>query len=74
MSAEPANPILAFLAQMDEKLEHLAIGIGEITRRVSSVEAKVVLLQANFAAQAERIDEIKRRLERIESQLDKVNA
>jgi hypothetical protein len=73
VSAEPDNLILVYLRRMDEKLDRLADGVGDIGRRVTSLETKVALLHGDFAAQSERIDRIELRLERIERRLDIVH-
>jgi hypothetical protein len=73
VSGEPDNLILVYLRRMDGKLDRLADGVGDIGRRVTSLETKVALLHGDFAAQSERIDRIELRLERIERRLDIVH-
>jgi outer membrane murein-binding lipoprotein Lpp len=74
MSGEPDNVILVYLRRMDEKLDRLASAVGDLGRRVTSLETKVVLLHGDFAAQSERIDRIDIRLDRIERRLEIVPA
>jgi outer membrane murein-binding lipoprotein Lpp len=74
MSNEPDNLILVCLRRMDEKLDRLASAVGDLGRRVTSLETKVVLLHGDFAAQSERIDRIEVRLDRIERRLEIVPA
>jgi len=74
VSSETENLILVYLRQIDEKVDRLAVGLAELSQRVSSLETKVVLLQGDFAAQSERIDRIEFRLDRIERRLDVVPA
>jgi hypothetical protein len=74
VSSETENLILVYLRRIDEKVDGLAVGLAELSRRVSSLETKVALLHGDFAAQWERIDRIEFRLDRIERRLDVVPA
>ena len=74
MSDAPDNLILVYLRRMDEKLDRLTSAVGDLGRRVTSLETKVVLLHGDFAAQSQRIDRIEIRLDRIERRLEIVPA
>jgi outer membrane murein-binding lipoprotein Lpp len=74
MSDGPDNLIRVYLRRMDEKLDRLTSAVGDLGRRVTSLETKVVLLHGDFAAQSERIDRIEIRLDRIERRLEIVPA
>jgi hypothetical protein len=74
MSDEPDSLILVYLRKMDDKLDRLASAIGDLGRRATSLETKVVLLHGDFVAQSERIDRMELRLDRIERRLDIVPA
>ena len=74
MSDQPDNLILVYLRRIDDKIDRLAAGQADLSRRVTSLETKVALLHGDFAAQSERIDRIEIRLDRIERRLDIVTA
>ncbi|MEA2741548.1 MAG: hypothetical protein QOH05_4855 [Acetobacteraceae bacterium] len=74
VSDRPDNLVLTYLRRMDEKLDRIASSVADLGRRVTSLEAKVVLLHGDFAAQSERIDRIEVRLDRIERRLEIVPA
>ena len=74
MSDDPENLTLIFLRRLDQRMERMEIQLGDIARRVTSLEAKVVLLHGDFAAQSERLDRIEVRLDRIERRMDIVTA
>jgi hypothetical protein len=73
------NPgVLDFLREqfgrVNGKLDNLAAGQLDLSRRVSSLEAQVAGLHGDFANQSMRIDRIEIRLDRIERRLDIVPA
>ena len=70
MSDGPDNLILVYLRRIDEKIDRLTSVVGDLGRRVTSLESKVTLLHADFAGQSERIDRIEMRLDGIERRLD----
>ncbi|PPQ38311.1 hypothetical protein [Rhodopila globiformis] len=70
MSDGPDNLILVYLRRIDEKVDRLTSVVGDLGRRVTSLETKVTLLHGDFASQSERIDRIDLRLGRIERRLD----
>lgn len=72
MGGESDNLILVYLRRVHEKLDRLALAVGDLGRCVTSLETKVVLLHGDFAAQSERIDRIEVRLDRIERRLEVV--
>jgi hypothetical protein len=74
MTDEPDSLVVVYLRRIDEKVDRLAAGQLDLSRRVTSLENKVALLHGDFAAQSERIDRIEMRLERIERRLDIVIA
>lgn len=74
MSGEPDGLVLVCLRRIDEKVDRLAAGQLDLSRRVTSLESKVALLHGDFAAQSERIDRIEMRIDRIERRLDIVIA
>ena len=74
MSEGPDNLILVYLRRIDEKIDRLEVGQADLSRRVTSLEAKVALLHGDFAGQSERIDRIEQRLDRIERRLDIIPA
>ena len=72
MSDQPDSLVLVYLRRLDEKMDRLAANVGDLSRRVTSLESKIVLLHGDFASQSERIDRIELRLERMERRLDLV--
>lgn len=72
MSDQADSLVLVYLRRLDEKMDRLAANVGDLSRRVTSLESKIVLLHGDFASQSERIDRIELRLERMERRLDLV--
>jgi len=72
MSDEPDNIVLVHLRRIESKLDKQTEDIGDLKRRVTSLEAGVSLLHGDFAGQSIRIDRIEQRLERIGRRLDLV--
>ncbi len=64
------NLILALLRRVDEKLDRLGEDMGDVKRRLTSLENQVATLHGDFAGQSVRIDRIENRLERIERRLE----
>lgn len=74
MSDQPDTLMLVLLRHIDVKLDRLIDDMGDIKRRMTSLEASVALLHGDFAGQSVRIDRIEGRLDRIERRLDLVDA
>ena len=74
MSGQPDNLMLVYLRRLDGKMDRLSEDVADVKRRVTSLEAKVVLLHGDFATQSERLDRIEVRLDRIERRLDLAEA
>ena len=79
MTNGPENIVLVQLRRLDEKLDRILVDLGDIKRRMTSVEQQVAFLQqqtgllhGDFAGQSARIDRVEQRLERIERRLDLV--
>ena len=70
MSDEPDSLVLRMLRRLDEKMDCLIDDVGDLKRRVTSLEQLVALLHTDVAGQSSRIDRIETRLERIERRLD----
>ncbi len=62
------------LRHLDAKTDRIIDDLGDIKRRLTSLEAAQALLHGNFAGQSARIDRTESRLERIEQRLDLVPA
>ena len=77
MSGIPGGDVLDFLreqfARVNTKLDNLASGQLDLSRRVSSLEAQVALVHGDFANQSMRIDRIELKLDRIERRLELVD-
>ena len=74
MTDETANLILELLRRLDVKVDRLTDAVGDLQRRVSSIELSVAQLHGDFAGQSVRIDKIEARLLRIERRLEIVPA
>jgi hypothetical protein len=70
MPDEPDHLVLRMLRQMDTKLDRIVEDVGDLKRRMTSIEGQVSLLHGDFANQSIRIDRIEGRLDRIERRLD----
>ena len=77
MSDNPNGVVLDFLREqfgrVHTKLDNLAEGQLDLSRRVSSLEAQTALLHGDFANQSIRMDRFDQRLDRIERRLDLVD-
>ena len=74
MIDQPDNIVLAFLRQIDAKLDRLGADMQDIKGRLTSLEQQVALLHGDFARQSSRIDRIGFRLHRIEPRPELVPA
>ena len=77
MSGIPGGDVLDFLrdqfSRVNTKLDNLASGQLDLSRRVSSLDAQVALVHGDFANQSMRIDRIELKLDRIERRLELVD-
>jgi len=51
---------------MDDKLDRLLDRVGELTTRMSSLEALVAHIHGDMAAQSVRLDQLSNRIEKVE--------
>ena len=66
MNDEPINQVLGRLHRMDDKLDRLLDRVGELTTRMSSLEALVAHIHGDMAAQSVRLDQLSNRIEKVE--------
>lgn len=66
MADDPDNMVLRYLRRIDEKLDRLSDDVGDLKRRMTSVEEAI-------AGQSRRFDRIEDRLTRIERRVDLVS-
>lgn len=59
-------------AHVHTKLDNLAAGQMDVSRRVTSLEGQVALVHGDFANQPIRLDRIEQRLDRMDRRLDLV--
>ena len=50
MSEGPDNLIPVYLRRIDNKVDQLGTGVADLSKRVTSLESKVALLQGDFMA------------------------
>jgi hypothetical protein len=54
MADEPENVTLVYLRRLDQKMDRLTEDMGEVKRRLTSLETSVALLHGDFAGQSGR--------------------
>jgi hypothetical protein len=76
MADDPENLILLFLGRLDSKVDAMALDIGDVKQRLTTLEIGVANLAAteasHYANLAVRVDRIEARMARIEKRLDLV--
>ncbi len=76
MAGEPEQLMLVYLRRLDAKVDAMALDIGDIKQRLTTLEIGVANLAAteasHYANLASRVDRVETRLARIEKRLDLV--
>jgi hypothetical protein len=76
MADDPENLILVFLRRLDSNVDAMALDIGDVKQRLTTLEIGVANLAAteasHYAKLAMRVDRIEARMARIEKRLDLV--
>ncbi len=70
MTDEPDSLVLRILRGVDMKLDRIIDDVGDLKRRMTSVEGQVSLLHGDFANQSLRLDRMDGRLDRIGRRLE----
>lgn len=74
MTDQPDNLVLSLLRDMRAGQQRMEGKLDELVRRVSSVETNLAQVHVDLAAHAARMDRMDSRLDRIEKQLNLVDA
>jgi len=74
MSDQPENLMLVYLRRLDTKMDRLIEDMGDLKRRMTTVEVQVGTQAAtensHYASVMLRLDRVEDRLDRIERRLD----
>lgn len=66
----PDKFVVAHLRQLEQKVDALTEVVGEVKRRLTSLECSVAVLHGDFADQSNRFDQVEARLSQIERCLE----